>query len=56
MNWFIDIVGVVGVGLLTFGFWLAWPPAGFIACGFLMLIYALKAEIKPSKSKGNEEE
>lgn len=29
--------GLVGVGLLSAGAWLAWPPAGFMTAGSLVL-------------------
>lgn len=29
--------GLAGVGLLAYGAWLAWPPAGFIVAGALLL-------------------
>jgi hypothetical protein len=28
---------LLGVGLLSFGAWLAWPPAGFMTAGVLVL-------------------
>ncbi|PWC89830.1 hypothetical protein TSH100_04110 [Azospirillum sp. TSH100] len=32
-----DLVGVAGAGAITYGAWLAWPPAGFIVGGSLTL-------------------
>ncbi|GIH91951.1 hypothetical protein ACFFMN_33905 [Planobispora siamensis] len=29
--------GLLGLGLVAYGAWLAWPPAGFIAAGALLL-------------------
>ncbi len=29
--------GLAGVLLVSFGAWLAWPPAGFVAAGLLLL-------------------
>jgi hypothetical protein len=29
--------GLIGVALVAFGAWLAWPPAGFITAGVLLL-------------------
>lgn len=29
--------GLVGVALVFYGAWLAWPPAGFLAAGVLVL-------------------
>lgn len=34
------LVGVVGVLLLTYGVWLIYPPAGFIAAGLLCLLWS----------------
>lgn len=33
-----DIAAFAGVGLVSYGAWLVYPPAGFIACGVLLLI------------------
>lgn len=32
-----DGAGLVGLGALSYGAWLAWPPAGFMLGGFLLL-------------------
>jgi hypothetical protein len=29
--------GLAGLGLVSFGAWLAWPPAGFLTAGVLIL-------------------
>ena len=29
--------GLTGVGLVSYGAWLAWPPAGFLTAGVLVL-------------------
>ncbi|MFF3643385.1 hypothetical protein [Streptomyces sp. NPDC002564] len=29
--------GLAGLGLVAYGAWLAWPPAGFVAAGLLIL-------------------
>jgi hypothetical protein len=29
--------GLLGLGLVSYGAWLAWPPAGFLAAGLLVL-------------------
>ncbi len=31
-----DLVGLVGVGLIGYGAWLIFPPAGFIAAGLIL--------------------
>lgn len=33
-----DVAMVSGLGLLTYGAWLAWSPAGFIVPGVLLLV------------------
>ncbi|WP_164834076.1 hypothetical protein [Salinivibrio socompensis] len=39
----IDLLGVTGFGLLSYGCWLAWQPLGFIVPGMLLLIFAIKS-------------
>lgn len=29
--------GLAGLGLISYGAWLAWPPAGFLTAGVLVL-------------------
>ena len=36
-----DVVGLCGVGLVSYGAWMIYPPAGFIAGGFLLIVGAL---------------
>lgn len=36
-----DLVGLSGVGLVAYGAWLIYPPAGFITAGFLLIVGAL---------------
>ena len=36
-----DLVGLSGVGLVSYGAWLVYPPAGFIVGGSLMIAGAL---------------
>ncbi|MCX7366290.1 MAG: hypothetical protein NTV97_31360 [Alphaproteobacteria bacterium] len=36
-----DLAGLCGVGLVSYGTWLIYPPAGFIAGGFLLIVGAL---------------
>jgi len=31
-----DIVGMIGLGLLGYGAWLVYPPAGFITPGMIL--------------------
>ena len=36
-----DLAGLCGVGLVSYGAWLIYPPAGFIVGGFLLILGAL---------------
>ena len=36
-----DVVGLGGVGLVSYGAWMIYPPAGFIAGGILLIVGAL---------------
>jgi hypothetical protein len=36
-----DLAGLCGVGLVSYGAWMIYPPAGFIAGGFLLIVGAL---------------
>ncbi|SHF02100.1 hypothetical protein SAMN02745157_1456 [Kaistia soli DSM 19436] len=36
-----DLVAIVGVGLIGFGAWLIFPPAGYIVVGSLLLAGAV---------------
>lgn len=36
-----DLAGLSGVGLVSYGAWLVYPPAGFIVGGSLMFVGAL---------------
>ena len=36
-----DLAGLCGVGLVSYGAWMIYPPAGFIAEGFLLIVGAL---------------
>lgn len=36
-----DLAGLCGVGLVAYGAWLIYPPAGFITGGFLLIVGAL---------------
>jgi hypothetical protein len=37
----LDLVGLVGAGLVVYGAWLAFPPAGLITGGLLLLAGAV---------------
>ena len=36
-----DAAGLAGIGLIAYGAWLVYPPAGFIAAGALLLALAV---------------
>lgn len=38
-----DVVGVAGVGLVAYGAWAIYPPAGFIVAGLFMVSVAAAA-------------
>ena len=36
-----DLAGLCGVGLVSYGAWLIYPPAGFITAGILLIVGSL---------------
>ena len=36
-----DLAGLCGVGIVSYGAWLIYPPAGFITAGILLIVGAL---------------
>jgi len=38
-----DLAALLGLALLSYGAWRAWPPAGFIVAGVLLLVFAIVA-------------
>ena len=36
-----DLAGLCGVGLVSYGAWMVYPPAGFITAGFLLIVGTL---------------
>lgn len=34
----MDLVGALAVVLISYGFWLHYPPYGYISCGVLLLL------------------
>jgi len=45
-NWFsaiLDVIGVAGVSMLTFGVYQIYIPAAYIVLGLLLILYVLKA-------------
>lgn len=40
-----SLPGVLGLGLVAYGAWLAWPPAGFLAAGGLLLADQLAGRV-----------
>ncbi|MFA5712534.1 hypothetical protein [Mycolicibacterium sp.] len=39
----VNLPGVAGAGLISFGAWLAWAPAGFIVAGLFLLLLDRRA-------------
>lgn len=50
-DFFIDLVGLLGLGSLTYGCWLVYQPSAYIIAGVLLLAYACKAAPGPKKKK-----
>lgn len=40
-----DGIGLVGAGLVSYGFYLAWPPLGFICAGVLLLFFVFSVAV-----------
>lgn len=40
-----DLVGLAGAGLVSYGAWLIYPPAGFLAGGVLLIAAAALAAL-----------
>ena len=36
-----DVAGLGGVGLISYGAWMIYPPAGFITAGILLIVGTL---------------
>ena len=36
-----DLAGLCGVGLVSYGAWMIYPPAGFITAGILLIVGTL---------------
>jgi hypothetical protein len=47
--------GLAGLGLVAYGAWLAWPPAGFLAAGALILADVVTARYPGRRPKGGEQ-
>lgn len=41
-----DLAGLVGCGLIGYGAWLVYPPAGFITGGGLLLVGSILLSVK----------
>lgn len=37
-----DVLLVLGAGSLSYGAWSAWPPAGFLVAGVLLIVAGLQ--------------
>jgi hypothetical protein len=47
-----DLAGVAGAGAVSYGAWLAWPPAGFIAGGAILVGGALLHALGTGRKAG----
>lgn len=50
---FADLVGLVAVGLISYGSWMVYEPAGFIVAGILLLVGVILTSVKPKQGAGN---
>ncbi len=41
-----DVMGALGIGLIGYGSWLIYPPAGLIAPGLLLVALAIAGGLK----------
>jgi hypothetical protein len=46
-----DGIGLVGVGLVSYGAWLVLPAAGFIVGGLFLIVGVLLNSLKPRPTK-----
>lgn len=44
-----DLLGVVGVGLLSYGAWLIYQPAAFVVAGICLMLIAAGAAIMKAR-------
>lgn len=42
--------GLAGIGLLAYGAWLAWPPAGWMIAGALLLVDRAYQRVRSDRS------
>lgn len=50
-----ELVGIIGLALLGWGLWLAWPPLCPIAIGSLVLLFSVVGYLRePRKPTGKE--
>jgi len=48
-QWLIDLVGLAGVGVFTYGAWLVYQPAAFLVAGALLMAWALLKSMASNK-------
>ncbi len=49
-----DCIGLAGVASISYGAWLAWPPAGYVAGGSLALVGVLlstRSDVSPVEDR-----
>lgn len=44
-----DLLAVSGTGLMGYGAWLAWPPAGFLVAGALLVCVWLLGTLRSGR-------
>lgn len=37
MDWLLDLIGLIAIGLISYGTWLIYEPAAFIVAGLFIL-------------------
>lgn len=42
-----DVTGLAGAGLVSYGAWMIYPPAGYIVAGILCMVIALLSGTRP---------
>lgn len=53
----VDLVGIAGVALITYGAWRIYEPAGFIVCGSFMVVFALligRSSLPSASERGDD--
>lgn len=52
LRWLVTVLpGLVGLVLVSYGAWLAWPPAGWMAAGLLLLADRVWEQIRGDRGE-----